>query len=196
MEIGVPEEPLRPTPEMVLGPFYPAGHRIGLRADLVRPEKGRLKSPLQGQPLCLNGCLLDTSHAPVPGAQVEIWQADTFGRYRHPGDQHPAPLDTSFVGHGVQRTDVQGRFHFSTLKLGAYSLAPGVMRAPHIHFQVTAGHRRLVTQMFFDGEALNASDRLLKQVRFPERLVATVQAMKTGTCVALLATWDIVLMRV
>ena len=71
-----------------------------------------------------------------------------------------------------------------------------MMRAPHIHFQVTAGQRRLVTQMFFDGEALNASDRLLQQVRVPQRLLASVQTLKTGTRVTLIATWDIVLMRV
>ena len=43
VEFDVSAEPLRPTPDMVLGRFYPSGHRIGLRADLVRPANGRQK---------------------------------------------------------------------------------------------------------------------------------------------------------
>ena len=37
----------------------------------------------------------------------------------------------------------------------------GTIRTPHIHFDVISGDYRLVTQMYFPGERLNATDLLL-----------------------------------
>ena len=44
---------------------------------------------------------------------------------------------------------------------GAYpvSAVPGWVRPPHIHFDVQGSESRLVTQMHFEGEDLNAKDR-------------------------------------
>ena len=47
------------------------------------------------------------------------------------------------------------------MKPGPYPEPSGTIRTPHIHFDVTHGDYRLVTQMYFPGEPLNAKDLLL-----------------------------------
>jgi protocatechuate 3,4-dioxygenase beta subunit len=51
-------------------------------------------------------------------------------------------------------------------------VGPDWMRAPHIHLEVQSQFERLITQMYFPGEALNASDRLLMSVPEPSLLIA------------------------
>jgi protocatechuate 3,4-dioxygenase beta subunit len=46
------------------------------------------------------------------------------------------------------------------------------MRAPHIHFEVQGQFERLITQMYFPGEPLNACDRLLMSLPEPDLLIA------------------------
>jgi len=49
------------------------------------------------------------------------------------------------------------------------------MRPPHIHVRVMApGFRSLTTQMYFEGEDLNAKDRLLQDLTPAERKLLTV----------------------
>ena len=102
---------------------------------------------------------------PVAGARIELWQANTFGRYDHPSDPNPAALDPDFQGYGEQVTDREGRFRFTTVKPGPYPAEGGGMRAPHIHFDITGHTDRRVTQIFFRGEPLNDKDRIFQQVR-------------------------------
>jgi protocatechuate 3,4-dioxygenase beta subunit len=78
------------------------------------------------------------------------------------------------------------------VKAGAYRTSLGETRAPHIHFPVTDGARRLVTQMFFPGEALNVQDRCLQSCRHPARLIA--RAIKPANALAQFS-WRIVLPR-
>ena len=69
---------------------------------------------------------------------VEIWQANAAGRYRHDGDQHPAPLDPNFTGVGRCMTDAEGRYRFVTIKPGAYPWGNhhNAWRPAHIHFSL------------------------------------------------------------
>src|SRR6266699_5791200 len=53
-----------------------------------------------GQRIIVTGRVLDERGKPVPHTLLEIWQANAHGRYHHPRDQGPAPLDPSFVGFG------------------------------------------------------------------------------------------------
>jgi protocatechuate 3,4-dioxygenase beta subunit len=49
------------------------------------------------------------------------------------------------------------------------------MRPPHIHFRVVApGFRSLTTQMYFEGEDLNAKDRILQDLSPAERKLLIV----------------------
>ncbi len=165
-------------------PMQPLVARPPLRADLAAPASlaGRLavgsgdlaQSPAGrraiGQLIALTGRVLDEDGRPVADAVVELWQANAAGRYRHALDTGgEAPLDPDFAGHGRVRTDAQGRYAFRTIKPGAYAVrpAPGVWwRPPHIHFSILgpASLSRLVTQMYFPGEPLNAHDRILNSV--------------------------------
>jgi protocatechuate 3,4-dioxygenase, beta subunit len=66
-----------------------------------------------------------------------------------------------------------GVYRIKTVKPGAYPAGPAWMRPPHIHFEVHGRFERLITQMYFPDEPLNASDRLLNSVLRPELLIAT-----------------------
>jgi protocatechuate 3,4-dioxygenase beta subunit len=133
----------------------------------------------------------------VSGAVVEIWQANTHGRYTHPNDRNPSPLDPNFEGYGACKTEADGRFRFKTIKPGSY-LTPssGVMRTPHIHFQVTSGPIRFVTQMYFEGEKLNDTDSELQSAAYKDMLVAKIlPPTKDLEPNSLIANWDVILIR-
>jgi len=113
----------------------------------------------------VEGQVLDEAGKPVPGALVDIWQANAAGRYDHEDDPALAPLDPNFQGWGMVKTDDQGRYAFTTIKPGAYSVDAEWSRPPHIHFKVSRrGYHELTTQMYFAGESLNETDRLLRDV--------------------------------
>jgi len=154
---------LKRTPGEILGPFYPVIKRVEQGADLtVIPGKpGRAA----GQVIHVMGRVLNVQGDPVRGARVELWQANAHGRYTHPSDTNPAPLDPNFEGVAVQNTDGEGRYRFKTIKPGAYPATADWMRPPHLHFEVTGKINRLVTQMYFPGEPLNDKDILLQGVR-------------------------------
>jgi protocatechuate 3,4-dioxygenase beta subunit len=133
--------------------------------NLAVAGPGRLA---QGQLIRVSGRILDEAARPVAGAVVELWQANAAGRYLHPIDQRDAPLDPNFIGNGRVRTDAAGRYAFFTVKPGAYPVpVPATWwRPPHVHFSVLgpASLSRLVTQMYFPGDPLNAFDRILQSV--------------------------------
>ena len=183
---------LRRTPDQILGPFYPLIKPLDQDADLttVKDRAGRA----QGQVIHLVGRVVDLQGKPVAGAQVEIWQANMHGRYAHPIDRSPASLDPNFEGYGVQNTDGQGRFRFKTIKPGAYPSQAAGMRTPHIHFQVTSGSIRLVTQMYFEGEKLNETDHELQSAVNKELLVAKLlPGTRELGLDSLIANWDVIL---
>jgi protocatechuate 3,4-dioxygenase beta subunit len=195
---GTPVEaqtPLKQTPGQILGPFYPVAKPPTQSADLVnlpgRPGRA------EGQILHVMGRVLTREGKPIEGARVEIWQANTYGRYTHPSDQNPARLDPNFEGYGVQVTDAEGRYHFRTIKPGAYPTGPNSMRPPHIHFEVTGRQHRLITQMYFAGEALNEADPFLQSAGAgKERLIVSLKPAGPDLGPepdALVAVWDIVL---
>lgn len=115
-----------------------------------------------GQVIEVMGRVLNSDGKPIAGARMEIWQANTHGRYTHPSDRNTAPLDPNFEGYAVLTTDAEGRYRFKTIKPGAYPEDSGPMRAPHIHFDVVGRTNRLVTQMYFAGDTLNDTDRFLQ----------------------------------
>jgi protocatechuate 3,4-dioxygenase beta subunit len=146
------------TPENVLGPFYPLEKPVDRDADLsrVRGRKGRASGSL----IELSGRVVNLRGEPIRDVRLEIWQANTYGRYAHRYDESGLREDPNFQGFAVQKTDREGRFAFRSVKPGAYPAEPGWVRPPHIHFQVQSRVNRLVTQMFFPGEPLNEKDRL------------------------------------
>ena len=181
------------TPGEILGPFYPVLRSVEKTADLTRlPGKpGRAA----GEVIYVMGRVLNASGDPVKGARVELWQANTHGRYVHPSDTNPAPLDPNFEGFAVQDTDAEGRYRFKTIKPGAYPARDAWIRPPHLHFEVTGKMNRLITQMYFPGEPLNDKDLLLQNVRGDKQALIAKMLPPTSEVEpdARLAVWDVVL---
>jgi protocatechuate 3,4-dioxygenase, beta subunit len=157
------------TPEQILGPFYPL-KSLDQNADLttVSGRPGRA----EGQVLTVMGRVLNLKGEPVRNAKLEIWQANAHGRYTHPSDTNPAPLDPNFEGSAILTADDDGRYRFKTIKPAAYAVGPHLMRPAHIHFQVSGRQDRLVTQMYFEGDPYNATDRILQTAGRTELLIA------------------------
>jgi len=124
-----------------------------------------------GQLIQITGRITDEDGSPIPGAVVEIWQANSAGKYIHDMDRHNAPVDPHFTGEGRLVTDVEGQFKFFSIKPGAYPVLESGWwwRPPHIHFSILGRSwmDRFVTQIFFPGEPLNETDLLLNAV--PDR---------------------------
>src|SRR5262245_55448225 len=140
------------TPEATVGPFFPGAFVADAPQDLWTVAPLVAHHP-QGQPIVLAARFIDALKRPIPSLVVEVWQANAHGRYRHPEDRSSAPLDPQFDGFARLRTDDEGRLRFATIKPGAHSV-----RAPHLRLTIFAsGIDRVVTQIFFDDEALNVT---------------------------------------
>jgi protocatechuate 3,4-dioxygenase beta subunit len=150
---------LKPTGQETLGPFFPVRAPANHDQDLTHypGRTGRAR----GQVIELTGRVLDTSGRPLPAAKLTVWQANAAGRYTNPVDRNPAALDPNFLGVVSFAVGRDGSYRLRTVKPGAYPEPSGTLRTPHIHFDVTNADYRLVTQMYFPGEALNGKDLLL-----------------------------------
>ena len=111
-----------------------------------------------GERVLIHGRLSDQNGRAVPGALIEIWQANAGGRYRHANDSYFAPLDPNFGGCGRTLTDDDGNYRFMTIRPGAYPWpnGPNAWRPMHVHFSLfgAAFGQRLITQMYFEGDPL------------------------------------------
>lgn len=111
-----------------------------------------------GPRILVHGRVIDEDARPVPGALVEVWQANAGGRYRHRNDTYLAPIDPNFGGCGRVISDADGRYEFRTIKPAPYPWPNGVnfWRPAHIHISVfgLAFAQRLITQMYFEGDPL------------------------------------------
>lgn len=169
--------PVSFTPEATLGPFYPGVFVDSMPQDLSAVAPLLAHRP-RGEPVALVARFLDALGDPVPSLIVEFWQANADGRYRHPQDRSPRPLDPQFDGFARLRTSDDGTLCFQTIKPGPHPVREGsaVMRAPHLRLTIFAsGIDRLTTQIFFEDEPLTASDPVLAGISDPdvrERLIA------------------------
>lgn len=75
--------PRRATPSQTEGPYYPV--ELPADSDFNLLQNGALAYG-KGLPSWVEGVVTDLQGKPVAGAQVEIWQCDEAGRYRHPAD--------------------------------------------------------------------------------------------------------------
>jgi protocatechuate 3,4-dioxygenase beta subunit len=164
--------------------------------DLTRQHAGE---PL-GERITVSGHVYDTEGKPLRNTLVEIWQANSAGRYLHKWDRWPAPLDPNFSGAGRCVTDDEGRYRFTTIKPGPYPWGNhyNAWRPAHIHFSLLgrAFVQRLVTQMYFPGDPLFAFDPIFNAVRNEtarERMVSRFAMDLSEPDWALAYEWDIYL---
>ena len=162
-----PTQPLVMLPQTqteLTGPVFGYGEVKRSDHDLTKQHAG---DPI-GERIIVSGRVLDENARPVPNALVEVWQANSAGRYPHRVDQHDAPTDPNFTGAGRALTDKRGHYRFVTIRPGEYPWRNhyNAWRPAHIHFSLfgPAFATRLVTQMYFPGEPLNGQDRILNAV--------------------------------
>ncbi|WP_369362307.1 dioxygenase [Streptomyces sp. CG4] len=149
------------TESTVLGPFHltesPA-RRLGDTIDLVGG----------GEPCVVSGRVLAQDGTPLPGAVLDVWQADAEGYY----DVQQPDLQPPGNGRGLFAADAEGRFWFRTCVPAPYPIPTdgpvGVLlratgrhpyRPAHIHFIATAdGHTPVTTHIFVAGSDYLDSD--------------------------------------
>ena len=180
----------------VTGPVYGAGDIAETDNDLTRQHAGEAN----GERIIVTGRVLDSNGRAVPHVLIEIWQANSAGRYIHIKDQHPAPLDPNFTGCGRTLTDENGGYRFVTIKPGAYPWLNhyNAWRPAHIHFSIfgRAFITRLVTQMYFPGDPLFAFDPIFQSVpdeKARQRMISRFDLETTQPQWALGYRFDIVL---
>jgi protocatechuate 3,4-dioxygenase alpha subunit len=145
------------TPSQTIGPF--------LHIEVPYEGEERLVDPNHPGAIRLLGAITDGEGNAVADALVEIWQANSAGRYAHPeDDREDVPLEDGFTGFGRCATDAEGRFEFVTVKPGPVPGPDDRLQAPHIDVSVFARGllNRLVTRIYFPDEAeTNAEDPVL-----------------------------------
>ncbi len=198
----VKRAPLQPLVQMpqtlseITGPLFTSGDVADTDNDLTAQHAG---APL-GERMIVSGRVLDEGGRPVANALIEMWQANASGRYRHPVDNHDAPLDPNFTGFGRVVTDAQGHYRFKTIKPGAYPWRNhfNAWRPAHLHFSLFGQGfaQRLVTQMYFPGDPLLAFDPMYRSVpdeRGRERLVSSFDWENTVPEYAIAYRFDMIL---
>ena len=183
------------TRSELTGPIFPYERFGAPDTDLTRQHAGE---PI-GERIILHGRVRDEDGRPVPQTLVEIWQANAAGRYAHGVDNHAAPLDPNFSGTGRAMTDEEGRYRFLTIMPGRYPFQNhyNAWRPAHIHFSLLGPNflTRLVTQMFFPGDPLQAFDPIYQGVpeHARDRVVATFDIETTEPEWSLAFRFDLVL---
>src|SRR6201986_381312 len=153
-----------------------------------------------GERIVVSGRVFDPEGKPLRGTLVEIWQANSAGRYKHKWDRWPAPLDPNFSGAGRCVTDDAGRDSFTTIKPAAYPWGNhyNAWRPAHIHFSLLgrAFTQRLVTQTYFPGDPFFPYDPIFNSVREEQarqRMISTFNIHETRPNWAQAFNWDIYL---
>ena len=162
------------TPQEVEGPFYPITPQKDKDADLTK-VKGKNGSA-KGEIIEIFGQVLDQNLNPIEDVTIDLWQANSFGKYHHPHDTSHAPIDEHFQSWAILQSGKQGKFRFKTVMPGAYSLNRNDKRTPHIHFKIgKLGYISLLTQLYFPDHPLNNKDGLFKSKTTQEQTLMTAK---------------------
>jgi hydroxyquinol 1,2-dioxygenase len=172
--------PAGATESTVFGPFFIEGSPGFKNGD-------DLANGAPGMPCFMSGTVRSTDGDPVPGALLDIWQADEDGFY----DVQYADLDEA-RGRGHLHSDDEGRYWFWTVQPEAYPIptdgpvgnmlaatSRSPMRPAHVHFKVTApGYQTLITHVFDESDQYLDTDAVFG-VR--SSLLATFEHHDPGT---------------
>ena len=163
------------TPSQTVGPYFAYGLAPHSRcnwspdrntydwketvgANLVTPDASGTRIRIEGR-------ITDGDGAPINDAMIEIWQADSHGRYASPRDKRSRP-NAMFKGFGRSATDADGMFSFDTIKPGVVPGPDDKPQAPHIVFCIYSRGmlRQVYTRLYFSDEAANGADPILALV--------------------------------
>ena len=158
--------PPQQTPSQTVGPYFTM--RLSAEGENVLTEPETI-----GERIRIEGRVLDGDRKHIEDALLELWQADSAGRYHHPADDRTdIPEDPAFSGFGRCATDFQtGGYSFLTIRPGPVPHPDGGMQAPHISLTIQARGmlNPTFTRIYFDDEAANATDPVLLSVPDPRR---------------------------
>ena len=166
------------TPSQTVGPYFKYGLTPNGEYEWNNAfSNNLLTSDVSGERIRVEGKVYDGDGAVIPDCMLEIWQADSQGRFSDPQDKRALP-NSSFKGFGRVGTDNNGVYAFDTIKPGVVPDPDGKPQAPHILLAVFARGMllHLYTRIYFDDEAGNASDPVLALV--PEDRRATLIAKR------------------
>ena len=149
------------TASTVLGPFHMVDSPPRELGDTISLAPG-------GEPVLVTGQVRSADGDPLPGALVDVWQADADGFY---DVQRPAEVPERNL-RGLFTADDEGRFWFRTILPAPYPIPDdgpvGTLlratgrhpwRPAHVHFIVGAeGHAPLTTHIFVAGSPHLDSD--------------------------------------
>ena len=176
---------LQATTSQTVGPYFTIG--------LTRLKKTDLAGPgVSGERITIAGRVVDADGVGVQDAMLEIWQANSHGKYAHPADTQNKPIEAGFLGYGRIPTDENGRYSFATIKPGAVPGPDGKPQAPHIAVSVFMRGllRRLVTRIYFPDDPANAGDFVLSLIE-PARRGTLIAKKVVGQSAAL--EWNVIL---
>jgi hydroxyquinol 1,2-dioxygenase len=141
------------TGASLLGPFF--------RENTPRFEPGaQIAKKTEGREVVLHGRVTNAQGAPLPNAQVIVWQTAADGRYDIQNSLEEIDC------RGIFRTDDKGNYLLRTVRpLGYFIPLDGPVgqmvmaqkrhgkRPAHIHFLISApGYRELVTALYLAGD--------------------------------------------
>ena len=146
------------TASQTVGPFF-------LDALIHAGDAIINKPGAAGETISIAGSVFDGEGNPVADAFLEVYQADSTGRYV--ADSREARAGMCFSGFGRAATDQFGQFRFDTILPGGIQRAGSAADAPHLDVMVFARGllKPLVTRIYFHGNAANATDPVLLQVQ-------------------------------
>ncbi|MGR3740430.1 MAG: protocatechuate 3,4-dioxygenase subunit alpha [Limimaricola soesokkakensis] len=175
-------ERLKESPSQTAGPYVHIGALPNF-ADIegvYAQDLGHrmILGDARGERITLRGTVYDGTGAALKDAMVEIWQADTSGKYAGQDGTDPA-----FTGWGRQAGDMEsGEFAFETLKPGPVPFRDGRLMAPHISVWIVARgiNLGLQTRIYFaDEQEANAADPILSRIEHRDR-IGTLMAQPEG----------------
>ncbi len=149
------------TETTVLGPFHtPNSPALALGANICQDGKG--------EPLVVIGTVKSVDGSPIPGARLDVWQANDEGFY----DVQQKGIQPEGNLRGIFETDDSGSYWFTGVKPNYYGipkdgpvgqllekLGRSPMRPAHLHFIVTAdSHEPITTHIFVPEDPYINSD--------------------------------------
>ena len=174
---------LRASTSQTIGPYL----RIGLEwmvLEDVAPQG------VAGERVRIEGRVLDADGKPVNDAAVEIWQANSQGKYPSPEDPQAKPVEKAFRGYGRSLTDEAGAFRFRTIKPGRVPGPGDKPQAPHITVTIFMRGllKQLQTRIYFPDDPANAEDPVLNLVPAERRATLVAKKRADGAL-----EWNVVL---
>jgi protocatechuate 3,4-dioxygenase alpha subunit len=182
------------TPAQTLGPFF---HQGLARTRQTFQLPWLCQDPLdvignvlvnertEGQRIRVEGVVYDGLGQPMVDALVEVWQANTHGRYNSPLDTSERALDPEFMGFGRSPTNEKGGFSFISIKPGHVPWLGGLEQAAHLNLILGARGmaRHAFTRIYFEADAGLTTDPVLARVPAARRhtLIARAGAEHNGT---------------